>query len=65
MDNKCYVVCDNSTGIPYRNQDYMTYGECIEWIKHDVEECHKCGLDSITAEDYEIKDMSKYMQEEN
>lgn len=50
-----YFVVDKHTGIPFRNQEYMTVQECIDWINHDVSECHKCGLNTITDKDYEIK----------
>lgn len=51
-----FLVRDKYTGIPYRNQDYMTVQECVDWINHDVSECHKCGLKEITDRDYEIVD---------
>ena len=53
---KHFLVRDKHTGIPFRNQDYMTVQECCNWINHDVKECHKCGLTEITDKDYEIVD---------
>lgn len=53
---RCFVVADSSTGIPFRAQEPMTRAECRAWIEHDVNECHKLGLFGITQADYEIID---------
>ena len=53
-NDKMFLVADNKTGIPYRNQVPMSTQECEQWIEHDIAECRKCGLDTITRNDYEI-----------
>lgn len=53
--DKHFIVATDS-GIPFRNQEEMTREEAEEWIKHDIEECHKCGLNTISRQDYIIVD---------
>ena len=57
---RTFVVADSRSGIPYREQTYMTKEECEAWIDRDVKQCNKLGI-PVTREDYEIKDMSKFI----
>jgi len=56
--NRVYVVADNHTGIPYRNQEYMTKEE---WIEHDMEINNSLGINT-SREDYEIQDHSEFIR---
>ena len=58
--SRCFVVADNHTGIPYRNQEYMTKAECEKWISHDMEVNNGLGI-TTTRDDYEIQDHSKFL----
>lgn len=59
---RVYVVASAYTGIPYRNQEYMTESECEEWIRRDMEENEQLGLNP-SREDYEIQDHSEFIKE--
>jgi len=62
--SRCFVVANYHTGIPYRNQEYMTREECEEWITHDIEINNGLGIPT-TRSDYEIQDHSEFMKGKN